>query len=113
MARPKGFDPAVALDRAAAVFWENGYAATSVQDLVDRMGINRFSLYDTFGDKRALYLAALDHYQRKRGERLIRVLEETPDGLAAIRAYFDCLQQELDATPRWLPTVAVRFSRAF
>ncbi len=43
-------------------FWAKGYEATSVQDLVDCMGINRGSLYDTFGDKRRLFLEALDQY---------------------------------------------------
>jgi len=62
MARPKSFDPDTALEQAMGVFWEKGYEAASVADLTGRMGINRFSLYDTFGDKRALYLAALDRY---------------------------------------------------
>ncbi len=62
MPRPKSFDPDVALDRAMGVFWEKGYESASVQDLTTRMGINRFSLYDTFGDKRSLFLAALDRY---------------------------------------------------
>ncbi len=92
MARRKGFDPDAALEKAMSVFWEKGYAATSVQDLVDRMGINRFSLYDTFGDKHALYLAALDRYQDQQNERLVRALEETEDGLAAICRYFEGLE---------------------
>ena len=92
MARPKGFDPDAALETAMLLFWEKGYAATSVQDLVDRMGINRFSLYDTFGDKHALYLAALDRYRDQQNERLVRALEETGDGLAAIRRYFEGLE---------------------
>ncbi len=76
------------------LFWEKGYAATSVQDLVDRMGVNRFSLYDTFGDKRALYLAALDRYQGQQTERLVRPLEETADGLSAICQYFEQLESD-------------------
>ena len=62
MARPKEFDPDQALDQAMQVFWEKGYQATSMQDLVDRMGINRGSLYDTFGNKEQLYQAAVDRY---------------------------------------------------
>ena len=62
MARPKQFDRDEALERAMAVFWRRGYEGTSVRDLVEHMGINRGSLYDTFGDKRTLFLAAVDRY---------------------------------------------------
>ena len=62
MARTKTFDPSVALEQAMAVFWLKGYEATSMQDLVEAMGINRASLYATFGDKRQLFLAAIAHY---------------------------------------------------
>ena len=43
-------------------FWAKGYVATSVQDLLDAMGINRGSMYDTFGDKHAIFIAAFEHY---------------------------------------------------
>jgi TetR/AcrR family transcriptional repressor of nem operon len=49
MARPKAFDQEDVLDKAVAVFWAKGYEATSMQDLVDAMGIQRGSLYATFG----------------------------------------------------------------
>ncbi len=62
MPRVKEFDPDQALDRAMELFWRKGYEATSVQDLVEHMGINRFSLYDTFGSKHELFMAALDRY---------------------------------------------------
>ena len=75
------------------LFWEKGYGATSVQDLVDRMGVNRFSLYDTFGDKRALYLKALDRYRDQQVAAIVRPLEETPDGLAALTRYFEQLEE--------------------
>jgi TetR/AcrR family transcriptional regulator, transcriptional repressor for nem operon len=74
MARQKEFDREVVLERAMEAFWEQGYEATSVQDLVTSMGINRGSLYDTFGDKHKLYLEALDHYCQKN-----------------VRAMFNCL----------------------
>src|SRR3978361_874518 len=63
MARPREFDRDVALDRATGVFWANGYAATSTDDLLAAMKIGRQSLYNAFGDKRALYLEALGRYQ--------------------------------------------------
>ncbi|MDE3034733.1 MAG: TetR/AcrR family transcriptional regulator [Nitrospirota bacterium] len=62
MARPKEFDPDEALDQAMHVFWHKGYEATSVEDLLAAMDINRGSLYATFGDKRELFLKAMDRY---------------------------------------------------
>ena len=62
MARPKEFDPDEVLDRALDVFWEKGFEGTSVQDLVDHMGINRGSIYGTFGDKHRLFQQALERY---------------------------------------------------
>lgn len=65
--RPRSFDPDEVLDRARAVFWNLGYAATSLDDLARATGLNRPSLYAAFGDKHALYLAAL---RRSRDEAL-------------------------------------------
>src|SRR5271170_4685314 len=62
MAGVKQFDSEEVLERAMVVFWRNGYQATSIQDLVEATGVNRGSLYATFGDKRGLFLAVLDHY---------------------------------------------------
>lgn len=62
MPRTKSFDPDQALDRAMRAFWARGYEATSVEDLVAATGINRASLYGTFGDKHALFLKALERY---------------------------------------------------
>ena len=64
MPRPKTFDIDDALMKAMDVFWVHGYTATSMQDLVDAMGIGRGSIYGTFGGKRALFLKALRHYDR-------------------------------------------------
>lgn len=62
MAGKKAFLPDHALKKAMDLFWERGYEASSVEDLVQSTGIGRGSLYATFGDKHALYLAALDQY---------------------------------------------------
>jgi len=62
MARSKAFDPDVALRKAMQLFWRQGYEATSVDDLVHAMGVNRASLYATFGDKRTLFRLALERY---------------------------------------------------
>ncbi len=61
----KSFDVDATLDRAMHAFWARGYEATSLQDLLDCMGINRGSLYGTYGDKRALFLKALERYDRQ------------------------------------------------
>lgn len=58
--RPLGFDPDAVLKAVQAVFWNRGYAATSLDDIAAASGLNRPSLYRTFGDKQALYLAALE-----------------------------------------------------
>lgn len=63
MARPKAFDPSDALDAALATFWRRGYEKTSLDDLIAATRVGRQSLYDTFGDKRALYLRSLDRYR--------------------------------------------------
>lgn len=58
----KQFDPEAALEQARDLFWRRGYAGTGVAELEAELGIGRKSLYDTFGSKRALYLAALEQY---------------------------------------------------
>ena len=88
VARPREFERDVVLDRAMQVFWSRGYEATSIQHLVDRMGIQRGSLYATFGDKRALFFAAINHYDRVVTAKLLAVLEEPGSGKDAIRRFF-------------------------
>jgi TetR/AcrR family transcriptional regulator, transcriptional repressor for nem operon len=63
MARTKEFDQEEVLTKAMYAFLRSGYEGTSMQTLVSIMGINRGSLYDTFGDKRSLFLAAIAHYE--------------------------------------------------
>lgn len=87
MAGVKQFDQNDVLDRAMAVFWERGYKATSIQDVLDATGINRGSLYATFGDKKRLFLAVLDHYADKVGDPLIAELAE-PNPRRAIERMF-------------------------
>jgi TetR/AcrR family transcriptional repressor of nem operon len=75
MARPKEFDPERALAKAMSVFWRLGYEKTSMEVLMKEMGIAKQSLYDTFGDKRALYLKALAYYRDKTNAGLRQVFE--------------------------------------
>jgi TetR/AcrR family transcriptional repressor of nem operon len=62
MARPREFDEDAVLDAAVQCFWGRGYEATSVRDLIDKTGLTAASLYNAFGDKRAFYQRALEHY---------------------------------------------------
>lgn len=70
MARAKEFDEQVVLMKAMNLFWEQGYERTSMQELVDRMGIHRRSIYDTFGDKHQLFLKSLDLYEDNLAKRI-------------------------------------------
>ena len=88
MARPKEFDRDQALQKAMEVFWSRGYEAASIRDLVGHMGINRQSLYDTFGDKHALYLQALDRYQEVESRKLFELLENATSVRRALRQLF-------------------------
>jgi AcrR family transcriptional regulator len=63
--RPRAYDPDVALRQALEAFWKGGYAGTSLDDLAAATGMNRPSLYAGFGDKRAIYLKALEHYWQR------------------------------------------------
>jgi TetR/AcrR family transcriptional repressor of nem operon len=62
MARPRAYNRQELLDRAIELFWERGYKATSVQDLVTATGVNRASLYQEFGSKAGLFAMALEQY---------------------------------------------------
>jgi len=85
MARPKEFDQEKALHRAISVFSQKGFTATSTDDLMHAMGVGRQSMYDTFGDKRALFLKALEVYVAE-SVRDINVELQTPGSpLAAVR----------------------------
>ena len=91
MPRAKEFDPDTVLEKAMDLFWTKGYEATSIKMLVGHMGINRFSLYSTFGDKHQLFLAAMERYHQKTADAEIAILEGSEDGLESIRRYFVAL----------------------
>jgi TetR/AcrR family transcriptional repressor of nem operon len=76
--RPRAFDVDDTVARARDLFWSRGYAATSVQDLVDGLSVQRGSLYAAFGDKRGLYLNAVSLYARENREVLQAALADGP-----------------------------------
>jgi TetR/AcrR family transcriptional repressor of nem operon len=73
------------------IFWRKGYAATSVEDLIETLHLSRSSLYDTFGDKRTLFLEALKLYSQRVLGAMARTLDESPSPIAGIQKIFDDL----------------------
>lgn len=88
MARPREFHADDALERATQVFWKRGFEQTSLDHLCAATGLGRSSLYAAFGDKRALYLAALARYEQRSVERIAKAFERRPlrQGLEAFLA---------------------------
>jgi len=86
--RPRAFDEAKALDAAVDCFWRRGYEATSVRDLGERMRISGPSLYNAFGDKRALFVQALERYMDRATRARIHRLETSLPPKQAIRRFF-------------------------
>jgi AcrR family transcriptional regulator len=82
--RPRSFDRDEALESAIAVFWEHGYDATSISLLTNALGIGAASLYAAFGDKRALFLEALDRYLHTYGAFTGRALAEEATARGAV-----------------------------
>ena len=85
----KNFDADDALTKAMQAFWSRGYEATSISDLVESMGINRGSLYATFGDKRSLFMRALREYRAVHLHDWVAALARAHGPRAAIIAAFD------------------------
>lgn len=90
----KQFDKNAALDKALQSFWARGYEATSMQELVDCTGVNRGSLYATYGDKRALFLAALGMYDENR-RRMLAEFDARHAPRDAIRHVFLAFTKDL------------------
>ncbi|MEC3919437.1 TetR/AcrR family transcriptional regulator [Nocardia sp. CDC160] len=85
MARTKEFDPDTVLRRALELFWERGYEATSMSDLVEHLGIAKASIYGTFGGKRELYLKALQSYLETTDPAIMAALSQPGPVLPAVR----------------------------
>ncbi len=78
MPRVKLFNEEVVLEKAIELFWEKGFSDTSMQDLVDYLGISRGSLYDTFGGKKELFDTAFNRYKEVNNKMMIQFLEDQP-----------------------------------
>ncbi|MEX5635127.1 TetR/AcrR family transcriptional regulator [Parafrankia sp. FMc2] len=99
MGRTKEFDPDVMLERAMDLFWERGFEATSMADLVEHLGIGRASLYGTFGSKHDLYLAAMRRYLRGSEAGFVTALAQPGPALSAVRAFVQSWVSEALADP--------------
>ncbi|MCC2527357.1 TetR family transcriptional regulator [Bacillus halotolerans] len=100
MARSKEFDEKAVLRKAMELFWEQGYEKTSMQDLVNHMGIHRRSIYDTFGDKRSLFLASLNHYEELIVNEMESIISSTSSIKQAIRDVFIFVLNSIEQYPK-------------
>lgn len=78
------------------LFWEKGYNGTSMQDLVDVTGLNRSSLYNSFGDKFSLFEESLLHYQQIQDKNLVQIIERSHSPKEAIRSLFEGISYDLN-----------------
>lgn len=88
MPRKEDFNRAEVLDKAKNVFWLKGYNGTSMQDLVDAMGLNRSSIYNSFGNKLSLYQESLEHYKSETVAMREKVLQKDKNSLEIIGLMF-------------------------
>src|SRR5690349_12300217 len=88
MPRNKEFEPTRALDQAMHLFWRQGYYATSMDDLVAALHVQRYGIYSAFTSKHDLFLAALDRYLVTIVSDLLAQVEQPDAGVDEIRAHF-------------------------
>jgi AcrR family transcriptional regulator len=113
--RPRAYEPDVALARALDVFWKDGFAATSLDNLSAATGMNRPSLYGAFGDKRELYKKTYQSYRDRARQRMGEVFAiEMPLRPMLLRIYSIALDMYLSGKdgPRGCFTVMTATSEA-
>ena len=94
--RPREFDRDAVLIAVVDLFWEKGFAATSMGDVVERTGLSKSSLYGAFGSKEALYSTALDRYLADHRIMVASVLLDGCHGLGDVDAFFDRISEQVD-----------------
>ncbi|QWU17924.1 transcriptional regulator, TetR family [Paenibacillus sophorae] len=99
MARSKEFDIDTVLRKAMHLFWSQGYEKTSMKDLVETMGVHKRSMYDTFGDKHALFMKAMEHYNESVGASLDARIQDQTSVKQAIRSIFEMAISVGDVRP--------------
>lgn len=89
MGRPRRFDEAQVLHNAREQFWNRGYTATSMDDLMAATGLGKGSLYGAFGDKRQLFLRTLDDYRNEQLDGVRQILTGPGTGLERLELLLD------------------------
>jgi len=89
MNRPRQYDREEVLEKTTNLFWEKGFEATSMNEMVARSSLNKHSLYSEFGDKEKLFIECIDYYISKSNRVMIDILTKKPLGLSNIEAFFD------------------------
>lgn len=100
MPRSKEFDPDDAVEKAMQVFWHKGYESTSMEDLLGAMDLNRGSLYDTFGDKRQLFLKVVDRYCTTVVGSKFALLDQPGPALPSLRGFIHGMLEGALADPQ-------------
>ena len=95
MARTKDFDEKEVLEKAIQIFWHKGYNGTSMQDLVDGLGISRSSLYDTYTDKHTLFVKALESYQNSGSSKVEKIVNTPGPAKETVKKLLEFVADEL------------------
>ncbi len=96
MARVREFDPEQAIEGATQVFWRNGFADTSLEDIVSETGVSRYGLYGTFGNKKELLVAALRHYEQSMSDMLWGDLRKPDAGKQEILEFWHSIRRHAE-----------------
>lgn len=94
MARTKRFDEEEVLNNAMLFFWHKGYNGTSPQEILDELGLSRSSLYDTYGDKKSLFISALKRYRNTVTAQIIQILETSENIPETLKMLFQQAKNE-------------------
>jgi len=89
MSRPREYDREEVLEKTTDLFWEKGFEATSMNEVVARTGLNKHSLYSEFGDKEKLFIDCIDYYSSNSSRFVRDILARKPLGLSNIEAFFE------------------------
>ena len=95
MARTKDFDENEVLAKAIQLFWYKGYNGTSMQDLVDGLGISRSSLYDTYTDKQTLFVKSLESYQASASGKMQEIISNSGSAKDTVKKLLEFVTNEL------------------
>jgi len=95
MARTKDFNELEVLNKAITIFRDRGYNGTSMESLVNGLGISRSSLYDTYGDKHSLFIKALKSYQTKASQRMNAILYQATTSKEAIKQMLELTKADM------------------